>query len=375
WQDEIEAPIPELVNLCNAIRISALSLSNDSSSLALDIIGRLTKTPTYLAIKEKEQQHSVEEFLESQQRKMELQSRQFLMKIKTVLRNHAKTELDRLVREAKLVGSRHCAFQPRTLCFDSGSGAVYTTFDIGMSIAVLMDNGLLFSALLDSNTQKWYDLEGNLVKKCNVPGMHFVLLKSLVSKVRTPSPTSIFVTSTKYLQETKTKDDELSELAIAEQLERDKNKNASDDEEAADTSANNREKLMDVTSREMNVIEMDLFVGRTSFLKKLDQEWSRAFVCSDVEFADANWLLSQRNNGEISFGHWPSSQLIIGALPTRKYCTQLLAEGGFLHFTHSRTKNAFMLDVNHMVWSAIPFKDEQFALAVRPLKGDDSARF
>uniref|UniRef100_A0A1I8HEY0 NACHT domain-containing protein n=1 Tax=Macrostomum lignano TaxID=282301 RepID=A0A1I8HEY0_9PLAT len=117
--------IKEAELVYNAIRLSAQSLVYDPVNLSVDLIGRLI-------MYEKD-----------------------CPRVKLLLNQ---------CRQSKQALS-NCCLIPKVQCFDSGSGVLYSSFDLGLGMGLVMPNGQLVSFSLINNEVTWYDIEGNEIKR------------------------------------------------------------------------------------------------------------------------------------------------------------------------------------------------------------------
>uniref|UniRef100_A0A095AK72 Leucine-rich repeat and WD repeat-containing protein n=1 Tax=Schistosoma haematobium TaxID=6185 RepID=A0A095AK72_SCHHA len=162
----LRPPPPEAFKVYNCIRIAALSLDYQPSSLPIDILGRLTKIyqpPSYLH----RTRRRLSTFTSSGSRRSVsmLNSKRELIHRRRVAEtekpvNIYRDLLEKLLVQSRYLGCKQCALLPRTTCFDSGSGLLHTTFDIGLGIGRLMSNNLILAVALNGKSVSWYDLDG-----------------------------------------------------------------------------------------------------------------------------------------------------------------------------------------------------------------------
>uniref|UniRef100_A0A1I8GX10 NACHT domain-containing protein n=1 Tax=Macrostomum lignano TaxID=282301 RepID=A0A1I8GX10_9PLAT len=124
----------------NAVRMAAQSLACDPTSLAVDLLGRLLG------------------FVRPE-----------------------RPRLAALLRDCRV--SRRalgrCCLLPRTQCFDSGSGPLQASFDLGLAMGIAMPGGRLLCFSLVSNDVTWYDLQGNELKRIACQHNLFLSMKYL----------------------------------------------------------------------------------------------------------------------------------------------------------------------------------------------------
>lgn len=121
----------------NAIRLAAQSLACDPYSLAVDLLGRLL---------------GYCEGLPSSSEGKERPLRRQLPRLETLLRT---------CRQSRRALAR-CCLLPRVQCFDSGSGQLHASFDLGLAMGIAMPGERLLCFSLVSNDVIWYDLQVRL---------------------------------------------------------------------------------------------------------------------------------------------------------------------------------------------------------------------
>ncbi|XP_018655286.1 hypothetical protein Smp_145280 [Schistosoma mansoni] len=280
-------PPPEAFKVYNCIRIAALSLDYQPSSLPIDILGRLTKIyqpPSYL----RRTRRRLSTYTSPTSRrsvsmlnsKRELIHRRRVTEIEKPL-NIYKDLLDKLLVQSRYLGCKQCALLPRTTCFDSGSGLLHTTFDIGLGIGRLMSNNLILAVALNGKSVSWYDLDGNLVKTISLPEVNLFSMKFLLASHIAPDPTSICA------------------LPINKSPE-------------LNTTNTNRhsEDIKYKDNRLITVAKIDYFTGRVTTLSTLNEQWSDIFSMSSLILLTNQWIGSLIDT-TFYLGYLPKKQMII----------------------------------------------------------------
>ncbi|VDP27479.1 unnamed protein product [Schistosoma mattheei] len=281
----LRPPPPEAFKVYNCIRIAALSLDYQPSSLPIDILGRLTKIyqpPSYL--------HRTRRRLSTYTSSGSRRSVSMLNPKRELIhrRRVAETEkpvniyrdlLEKLLVQSRYLGCKQCALLPRTTCFDSGSGLLHTTFDIGLGIGRLMSNNLILAVALNGKSVSWYDLDGNLVKTISLPEVNLFSMKFLLASHGAPDPISICA------------------LPVNKSPELNNTNRHSEDIKYKD-------------NRLISVAKIDYFSGRVTTLSILDEPWSDIFSMPSLILLTNQWIGSLVDT-TFYLGYLPKKQMII----------------------------------------------------------------
>ncbi|CAH8560665.1 unnamed protein product [Heterobilharzia americana] len=320
FNDHLEPPPPEAFKVYNCIRIAALSLDYQPSSIPIDILGRLTKIYTPQPhLRRTRKRLSTYVPLGSRRSILMLNSKRELihrrrMKDEDKQVNIYKELLEKLLIQARSLGCKQCALLPRTMCFDSGSGLLHTTFDIGLGIGRLMSNNLILSVALNGKSVSWYDLDGNLVKTISLPEVNLFSMKFLLASHFAPDPVSICA------------------LPVIR---------------SPDNNTNNIQHLEDSKGKDnrlLSIAKIDYFSGRVTTISTLDEKWSDLFNISSLILLTNEWI-----------GSLIGIKLYLAYLPKQ----QMIIDGCFLDcnsFYYSNLKNimsftlsgigVFLIDMN-----------------------------
>ncbi|CAI2730300.1 unnamed protein product [Schistosoma spindalis] len=281
----LRPPPPEAFKVYNCIRIAALSLDYQPSSLPIDILGRLTKIyqpPSYL----RRTRRRLSTYISSGSRrsvsmlnpKRELIHRRRVTETEKPV-NIYKDLLEKLLVQSRYLGCKQCALLPRTTCFDSGSGLLHTTFDIGLGIGRLMSNNLILAVALNGKSVSWYDLDGNLVKTISLPEVNLFSMKFLLASHGAPDPISICA------------------LPVNKSPELNNTNRHSEDIKYKD-------------NRLISVAKIDYFSGRVTTLSTLDEQWSDIFSMPSLILLTNQWIGSLIDT-TFHLGYLPKKQMII----------------------------------------------------------------
>ncbi|CAH8585042.1 unnamed protein product [Schistosoma haematobium] len=281
----LRPPPPEAFKVYNCIRIAALSLDYQPSSLPIDILGRLTKIyqpPSYLH----RTRRRLSTFTSSGSRRSVsmLNSKRELIHRRRVAEtekpvNIYRDLLEKLLVQSRYLGCKQCALLPRTTCFDSGSGLLHTTFDIGLGIGRLMSNNLILAVALNGKSVSWYDLDGNLVKTISLPEVNLFSMKFLLASHGAPDPISICA------------------LLVNKSPELNNTNRHSEDIKYKD-------------NRLISVAKIDYFSGRVTTLSILDEQWSDIFSMPSLILLTNQWIGSLVDT-TFYLGYLPKKQMII----------------------------------------------------------------
>ncbi|CAH8514683.1 unnamed protein product [Schistosoma turkestanicum] len=282
----LRPPPPEAFKVYNCIRIAALSLDYQPSSLPIDILGRLTKIyqpPSYLHRTRKRLSTYVpfgsRRSVSMLNSKRELEHKRRVAETETPI-NIYRNLLDKLLIQSRYLGCKQCALLPRTTCFDSGSGLLHTTFDIGLGIGRLMSNNLILAVALNGKSVSWYDLDGNLVKTISLPEVNLFSMKFLLASHTAPDPISICA------------------LPV--------NKSP----ELNNTTNNHYEDIKYKDNRLISITKIDYFSGRVTNLSTLDEKWSDIFSMSSLILLTNQWIGSLVDS-TFYLGYLPKKQMVI----------------------------------------------------------------
>ncbi|KAF5403833.1 hypothetical protein PHET_02801 [Paragonimus heterotremus] len=287
-------PIPELHLVYNSIRIAALSLDADPNCLTVDLLGRLSKIPVHNRISSanlitRNTLYTFSGVLPSTRHIS--QSRGLVKKnLATSLKTEqsvARDYIKELLQQCRLMGRNHCAILPRSLCFDSGSGLLHTTFDLGMGLSCLMTNRLILSIPLGGGTLTWYDLSGHPLKSMPHAAANLFSVKSLIRKHK-PNPVSVTLIPIKFGSTVQ-----------------DNSRPTEEGEENIDDNASEKEEV-----RLLQLAEVDFFTGRVTELCNLDKDWSAWFSMNNVNMLMGDWIASMIDQC-LYLAHWRSHQLIV----------------------------------------------------------------
>ncbi|KAF6774349.1 hypothetical protein AHF37_05720 [Paragonimus kellicotti] len=204
----------------------------------------------------------------------------------------ARDYIKELLQQCRLIGRNQCAILPRSFCFDSGSGLLHTTFDLGMGLSCLMTNRLILSIPLGGGTLTWYDLSGHPLKSMPHVAANLFSVKSLIRKHK-PNPVSVTLIPLK-----------------AGSMLQDDSRPAEEIEENIDDNTSEKEEV-----RLLQLAEVDFFTGRVTELCNLDKEWSAWFSMNNVTMLMGDWIASMIDNC-LYLAHWRSHQLIVTNKPT-----------------------------------------------------------
>ncbi|KAA3680577.1 uncharacterized protein DEA37_0012310 [Paragonimus westermani] len=290
-------PIPELHLVYNSIRIAALSLDADPNCLTVDLLGRLSKIPVHNRINSANliTRNTLYTFSSALPSTRHIsQSKGLVKKNKPISLKAdqpvARDYIEELLQQCRLMGRNHCAVLPRSLCFDSGSGLLHTTFDLGMGLSCLMTNRLILSIPLSGGTLTWYDLSGHPLKSMPHVAANLFSVKSLIRKHK-PNPVSVTLIP---LKSGSTIQGDSGPKEVGESID----DNTSEKEEV----------------RLLQLAEVDFFTGRLTELCNLDKDWSAWFSMNNVNMLMGDWIASMVDHC-LYLAHWRSHQLIVTNQP------------------------------------------------------------
>ncbi|CAH8574940.1 unnamed protein product [Schistosoma margrebowiei] len=315
----LRPPPPEAFKVYNCIRIAALSLDYQPSSLPIDILGRLTKIyqpPSYLH----RTRRRLSTFTSSGSRrsvsmlnpKRELIHRRRVVETEKPV-NIYRDLLEKLLVQSRYLGCKQCALLPRTTCFDSGSGLLHTTFDIGLGIGRLMSNNLILAVALNGKSVSWYDLDGNLVKTISLPEVNLFSMKFLLASHGAPDPISICALSVN-------KSPELNNI----------NRHSED--------------IKYKDNRLISVAKIDYFSGRVTNLSLLDEQWSDIFNIPSLILLTNQWIGSLVDT-TFYLGYLPKKQMIINGYTIENHSFYHSNILNIISFTLTDF-GAFLIDIN-----------------------------
>ncbi|CAH8577591.1 unnamed protein product [Schistosoma bovis] len=325
----LRPPPPEAFKVYNCIRIAALSLDYQPSSLPIDILGRLTKIyqpPSYLH----RTRRRLSTFTSSGSRRSVsmLNSKRELIHRRRVAEtekpvNIYRDLLEKLLVQSRYLGCKQCALLPRTTCFDSGSGLLHTTFDIGLGIGRLMSNNLILAVALNGKSVSWYDLDGNLVKTISLPEVNLFSMKFLLASHGAPDPISICA------------------LSINKSPELNNNNRHSEDIKYKD-------------NRLISVAKIDYFSGRVTTLSLLDEQWSDIFNMPSLILLTNQWIGSLVDT-TFYLGYLPKKQMIINGYTIESHSFYHSNILNIISFTLTDF-GAFLIDIKEhsVVFISIP---------------------
>ncbi|CAH8573315.1 unnamed protein product [Schistosoma bovis] len=325
----LRPPPPEAFKVYNCIRIAALSLDYQPSSLPIDILGRLTKIyqpPSYLH----RTRRRLSTFTSSGSRRSVsmLNSKRELIHRRRVAEtekpvNIYRDLLEKLLVQSRYLGCKQCALLPRTTCFDSGSGLLHTTFDIGLGIGRLMSNNLILAVALNGKSVSWYDLDGNLVKTISLPEVNLFSMKFLLASHGAPDPISICA------------------LSVNKSPELNNTNRHSEDIKYKD-------------NRLISVAKIDYFSGRVTTLSLLDEQWSDIFNMPSLILLTNQWIGSLVDT-TFYLGYLPKKQMIINGYTIESHSFYHSNILNIISFTLTDF-GAFLIDIKEhsVVFISIP---------------------
>ncbi|CAH8855817.1 unnamed protein product [Trichobilharzia szidati] len=290
-QDHLQPPPPEAFKVYNCIRIAALSLDYQPSSMPIDILGRLTKIyapqPNLFRTRKR-----LSTYIPSGSRRsvFMLNSKREIIHKRGITdkdkdNNIYKDLLEKLLIQSRNLGRKQCAILPRTTCFDSGSGLLHTTFDIGLGIGRLMSNNLILSVALNGKSVSWYDLDGNLVKTISLPEVNLFSMKFLLASHIAPDPISICA------------------LPVSKSPENCSSNNTNNNIHSSEDPRTKENRLL-------SIAKIDYFSGRVSTISTLDDQWSDLFSISSLIVLTDDWIGSLIDT-QLYLGYLPKKQMII----------------------------------------------------------------
>ncbi|CAH8572085.1 unnamed protein product [Schistosoma guineensis] len=325
----LRPPPPEAFKVYNCIRIAALSLDYQPSSLPIDILGRLTKIyqpPSYLH----RTRRRLSTFTSSGSRRSVsmLNSKRELIHRRRVAEtekpvNIYRDLLEKLLVQSRYLGCKQCALLPRTTCFDSGSGLLHTTFDIGLGIGRLMSNNLILAVALNGKSVSWYDLDGNLVKTISLPEVNLFSMKFLLASHGAPDPISICA------------------LSVNKSPELNNTNRHSEDIKYKD-------------NRLISVAKIDYFSGRVTTLSLLDEQWSDIFNMPSLILLTNQWIGSLVDT-TFYLGYLAKKQMIINGYTIESHSFYHSNVLNIISFTLTDF-GAFLIDIKEhsVVFISIP---------------------
>ncbi|KAH8870836.1 NACHT domain- and WD repeat-containing protein 1 [Schistosoma japonicum] len=317
----LKPPPPEVFKVYNCIRIAALSLDYQPSSLPIDILGRLTKIyqpPSHLRHRRKRiltyapaGSHRSVSMLNLKREYIQKYQMNDIEKPVNIYRDL----LDKLLIQSRILGSKQCALLPRTICFDSGSGLLHTTFDIGMGIGRLMSNNLILAIALNGKSVSWYDLDGNLVKTISLPEVNLFSVKLLLTSHTAPDPISICA------------------LPV----------NKSPDINNPNTNLRHSDDIKLKDNRLLSITKIDYFSGRVTTLSTLDEQWSDIFSMSSLILLTSQWIGSLIDTN-FYLGYLPNKQLVINGNTIQSHSSYYSNLTNIISFTLTEF-GAFLIDI------------------------------
>ncbi|CAL8080693.1 unnamed protein product [Calicophoron daubneyi] len=288
-------PLRELSDLYNGIRIAALSLNADPKNLPVDLLGRLSKKPVLRTATVSRQFRSSTLSQGPSMLRLRRSSRALRLIADKTGPSIKNSYTDKLLSQCRIFSQNYCAILPRRLCFDSGSGLIHTSFDLGLSIGCLMSNGLIMAISMNGGSVSWYDLDGNLIKTVEQPAITFIALKLLIRGNSRPKSVQRIIIPEKYTKE---------------------NKNA-DSQDKEDSGEDENKEV-----RSMVLVEVDFFSGRICEIRKLDERLSAVFGRNSLEMLIGDWAAAQSDEDELYVANLATNKLVIsGAIVTEKVFT------------------------------------------------------